>query len=90
MRNFLQVMTQSKFNSDASQLTCSTLANETISKGEWRLLAFLLRCLCLIRSVGGNALHHTAWKRQCVVDERARAAVLFFTIFGWKQKDISL
>ncbi len=30
------------------------------------------------------------WKRRFVVYEHDRSAVLFFTIYGWKQEDIFL
>ncbi len=37
-----------------------------------------------------NALQHTDQKRQFDSNEHDRSAVLFFTLYGWKQEDVFL
>ncbi len=70
-----------------------TSANETISEetGDFcPVCSYAFAWSAQSTETLQNALRHTDQKRRSVVYEHDRPAVLFLTIYGWKQEDIFL
>ncbi len=91
IRNFSAGYETSKFNPDASHLTQSV--NETIGEetGDYYPVFYdAFSWSTQSAEMLQNALRCTDRKRRFVVYEPVRSAVLFVTIYGWRQEDIFL